>query len=262
MKAKLRVWSRAKSAFIYPLKGSPLLYRYDLLLESYKEVARDKLSSVNGSRQIFLSDDSWYNRSAIAHWERYFFNGEFQGDQVANISEDSIAPGYISHLDSLESNITVLKNAVQESFNLSKHLFASTQTEFSAYSIAFAILAIIISSILGLIPLIHSSKQDSSNELGEQSKSSIVSPPNAIGSPNFSGSEKAIAAFETSRSKVRIFTQNNQVLMNLYDKRSKVTRMNSIPVSVEQVSGGTRYTNPTYKVVVEVSNVCVLYAEW
>lgn len=258
LKLKLSAWSKAKRGFIYLLQESPLLYRYELLFEAYEKIAEANLSSINGMRQIFISNDDWDNRSAVAHWEKYFFKGEIKDNQILNISEEPISPEYTHSINSLRSDIAVLKNAIRESFDLSKDFFASAQTEFSAYSIWLAILAIVISSVLGAIPLFTSSETKLLDQPENQPKLNIGSFPKPPSSVVFLSFDETLISFETGRNAVRIFTRNNQILMNLYNKQSKVTQLNGIPVDVEQVSGGIRYRNLQLKVAVEVFSAPVL----
>lgn len=169
LRSKYSAWQKAKKEFIYLFQESPLLYRYDLLLDAYGEIAKDKLSSINGIRQIFIGDNEDDNNSAISHWEKYFFEAKMQNDKIVEISEEPVNPNYTNDIESLRSEIIVLKKVVQESLDLNKDLFASVQTEFSAYAIWLAIVAIIISALLGAIPLFNSFIKDVPSQQEHQS---------------------------------------------------------------------------------------------
>jgi len=62
---------------------------------------------------------------------------------------------------------------------------------------------------------------------------------NAPSSP----AENTLVAFEGRKNAVRIFTQNGQTLMNVYNKQDGITWMRATAVTVEQTAAGTRYTN-------------------
>lgn len=233
LRYKLCAWSEVKKDFTYLLQESPSLFRYELLLNAYKGIAKENLSSVNGMRQIFISNDDWDNRAAISHWEKYFFKGEIKDNKIINISEKPISPGYTDKINSLESSVEVLKKSVSKSFDLTKDLFASAQTEFSAYSIWFAILAIVVSSVLGAIPFFTSSEPKPSNQRENQPRLNIDSSPRSSSITSLSIDE-TLLLFETSKNVVRFFTRDSQTLINLYNKQSKVTRMNCTTVDVEQ----------------------------
>jgi hypothetical protein len=172
LKSKFSAWHKAKKGFVYLLQESPSLYLYDLLIDAYKEIAKNKLSSINGIRQIFISDesdDAYDKDSAIALWEKYFFQGKIDNNKIVEISKEPVSPSYAEDIKSLKSEVDLLKNAVQESLDLNKDLFASVQTEFSAYAIWLAIVAIIISAFLGAIPLFQSFIKDVPNQQEHQS---------------------------------------------------------------------------------------------
>ncbi len=56
-----------------------------------------------------------------------------------------------------------------------------------------------------------------------------------------STADRTIVAFEGRRNAVRIFTQNGQTLINVYDKQSRLTWMRANPVAIEQTDAGTQY---------------------
>lgn len=173
LRLKIKSWSKAKKGFTYLIQELPILYQYRLLTETYEKVAMNKLSSINGVRQILVFEDENYNRSAIAHWEKYFFSGEVEDNRIRNISTEPISPIYTEDIELLKSAVTVLENTVQESFALNKDLFAAAQTEFSAYSIWLAITSVIISVILGALPIFSSFIIDSSKKPESQIKSNV-----------------------------------------------------------------------------------------
>ncbi|ALB42216.1 hypothetical protein AA650_18730 [Anabaena sp. WA102] len=114
IKSKLKTWSEAKQGFIYLLQELPLLYRYKLLIETYEKIANDKLSSINGRRQIFIYEDEYDNRSAIANWAKYFFSGEIKNEKISNISNEPISPGYTNDIQLLKNDIKELERTVQD----------------------------------------------------------------------------------------------------------------------------------------------------
>ncbi|MFB2893435.1 hypothetical protein ACE1CI_11025 [Aerosakkonemataceae cyanobacterium BLCC-F50] len=243
LNSKFGSWSKAKKGFTYLLQELPLLYRYELLIEAYEKIADENLNNDN--------------RSAVAHWEKYFFKGEIENNQIANISEKPLIPNYTEDIPSLKADVAILKNALHESFALNKDLFASVQTEFAVYSIWVAILGIVIPQVLGALPLLKSPALNHSSESENLSKVDVYSLPTS--SLASLASNQTILSFETSRNAVRIFTRNGQTLMNIYNKQRRVTWVNSVPVHVEQISGGIRYSNLQNKVVVEVVNSPVLF---
>jgi hypothetical protein len=65
--------------------------------------------------------------------------------------------------------------------------------------------------------------------------------PGSLPQNNTSDAKDTIMAFQTQNHAVRVFRQNGQFWVNLYNKRTQVTELNSAPVTVESASGGTAY---------------------
>lgn len=84
------------------------------------------------------------------------------------------------------------------------------------------------------------------NELGQ-----IVDSNNTASAPPISPDE-TLLSFQTSRNAVRIFIQNGETLMNVYDKRERITWINRVPVKTEQAPEGIRYTNVRGEFRIEV----------
>ncbi|MBW4692542.1 MAG: META domain-containing protein [Lyngbya sp. HA4199-MV5] len=55
--------------------------------------------------------------------------------------------------------------------------------------------------------------------------------------------ETTLVALQGRRNAVRVFTQNGQTRMNVYDKRDRLTWVKGTPVKTEQTPEGIRYTN-------------------
>ena len=60
---------------------------------------------------------------------------------------------------------------------------------------------------------------------------------------NESAADSTLVAFEGRRNAVRIFTQNGQTLMNVYDKQERVTWIRANPIGFEQTPEGGQYKN-------------------
>jgi heat shock protein HslJ len=58
-----------------------------------------------------------------------------------------------------------------------------------------------------------------------------------------SPAEITLVSFEGRRNAVRIFTQNQQTQMNIYDKQNRTTWLRGTPATVEQTPEGKRYMN-------------------
>lgn len=84
------------------------------------------------------------------------------------------------------------------------------------------------------------------NELGQLSYQGAASP---TPSP---APDETLSTFQTSSNAVRIFTRSGETLMNVYDKKQRITLLNGVPVRVEQTPEGTRYTNTSRETTVEV----------
>ncbi|MEL7067788.1 MAG: hypothetical protein AAGN15_03935 [Cyanobacteria bacterium J06581_3] len=257
VRQKFSSWSKAKKGFIYLLKELPTLGSYTLLTSAYEQIAEAKLSCVNGMTQIL--GDGYNDRAAIAHWAGYYHTGEIDGNSIVNISEEPEVPSYASVIPSLRTHAEELKEALDYSFSLNKDLFASAQTEFSAYSIWLAITAILISAILQFLPYLFSLTTNSA-----QSNTVSIVENNHSTESKIEGVESLLAGmrnsetrtlhlFETDQYAVRVFLQEGKTLANIYDKESQSNLLNADPVAIQVLQQGIRFYSEEHTITVNSS---------
>ena len=154
--SKHKAWAKAKSGLNTIREVKTHFYKYDLLCESIDVITTSRWTSCNAPKQIWLDgeekNDQWLN----SYWCQNFFQGRLIDGEIKDIEDKPIEPSFSYAANVLVNKVDLLKKETNESLSSGHNLLSAIQAELSMYAVWMAIIAILISTTIGVAAVLIS----------------------------------------------------------------------------------------------------------
>jgi hypothetical protein len=152
LKKKTSSWRKIKLAIKELITSKPFISKLGLYQNTLRKIVEGRLAFFNGPKQIFINDE-YDEEEKVQHFRLGFYEANLVESKISNTLEIVREPYYKKRFDELSILINRCKNDSERLLNEARDLLTAFQTEFSAYAVWIALIALIISLILGVVTL-------------------------------------------------------------------------------------------------------------
>lgn len=148
---KLINWREIKKVYYSLIIKQRIYQKLKLFLKTLNSLCDKKLAFFNGPKQLFIENELMDKEVKIQHPRPHFIESELDKDRLE--MKSSIRPIYFPLKRQIKLSIQNYEADYNKTILFARDIWTAYQTEFSAYAIWIALVALFISLILGLATL-------------------------------------------------------------------------------------------------------------